>query len=474
LYKKIQKNYVSILQKTVQKNQKFHQIGLSCYEKTPMQTFFSHLSRVVNTARTNRNQLDRAASLPLSTIEIDPKSCCHEKNLSISSTLRVCVLQGRLLPVFWLAVCFYSAWSIFGFYHPDEYGQMNNFYLYKLNLLDAAQVPWEFHEKMRSWLQPALYYSLIGSYVKHFGYDHVIVERTIYLFNCGLVVVGFFIVLRLLQKLRDNPQEKKPLHAATLYATTLWFVPSYSIRHSSEALSALLVVSFIYFWHRADTAVRQRLSFFVAGIFAGFAFWVRFQTGFFIAGMCLSSLAVLWRQNSDKKRIIKSIVSLLLGVVISSIVALLIDRWGYGVWVFSPWNYFVQNILRDQASQFGKESWHFYFSQSTLFLIQPFLWPILVWSAWRTRFDKIALSLSCGILLFLFIHILIPHKEMRFLFPILVPCIILVTRALYLFRLPEAIAKHSWAMHILWKPWFVLNLLVLTGFTLFGCKRSRV
>src|SRR5262249_21075150 len=44
-----------------------------------------------------------------------------------------------------------------GYLHPDEYFQTVEFASSKLGITDTADLPWEYRQQMRSWLQPALY-----------------------------------------------------------------------------------------------------------------------------------------------------------------------------------------------------------------------------------------------------------------------------------------------------------------------------
>ena len=39
----------------------------------------------------------------------------------------------------------------------------------------------------------------------------------------------------------------------------------------------------------------------------------------------------------------------------------LIDRWFYGEWTFSPWNFFVFNVLKGHSKLYGTHSWYWYF-----------------------------------------------------------------------------------------------------------------
>jgi phosphatidylinositol glycan class B len=57
-------------------------------------------------------------------------------------------------------VLFAQAWLSQGYFHPDEYFQTVEFASYKLGVTAQAELPWEFAERMRPFLQPATYYAL--------------------------------------------------------------------------------------------------------------------------------------------------------------------------------------------------------------------------------------------------------------------------------------------------------------------------
>jgi phosphatidylinositol glycan class B len=111
-------------------------------------------------------------------------------------------------------------------------------------------------------------------------------------------------------------------------------------------------------------------------------------------------------------------IILISGIAVVFISGLLIDRWFYGKWTVTAWNYFQQNILFDKVSGFGLEPWWFYI-QSTFFEgIPPFslvyIAALILFFIFRRK-DFITWTL----LPFVAVHFFIGHKEMRFLFPIL-------------------------------------------------------
>jgi phosphatidylinositol glycan class B len=118
-----------------------------------------------------------------------------------------------------------------------------------------------------------------------------------------------------------------------------------------------------------------------------------------------------------------------IGFLAAFALSVLCDRWLYGEWEFPAYHYFAENIIHDKAASFGVWPWYayadwiffrgippvslFYLVLTLLFfLIKPF--DILTWMC----------------LPFLLIHLWVPHKELRFLFP-LSPFAALMTTAAY-------------------------------------------
>jgi len=90
----------------------------------------------------------------------------------------------------------------------------------------------------------------------------------------------------------------------------------------------------------------------------------------------------------------------------------------YGVWTFSPINYFRANIIERKATAFGMAPWWLIAIYSFVALVPPFsfiLVPLLVVGSWRARRDIViwaAVPFVLG-------HMAVSHKEPRFVIPLL-------------------------------------------------------
>lgn len=91
---------------------------------------------------------------------------------------------------------------------------------------------------------------------------------------------------------------------------------------------------------------------------------------------------------------------------------LLCDRWFYGRWVCTPWNFVRLNLVADIGSHYGSHPWHWYFSQGLPAVLALQLVPFFL----GIRIGRCRLLVAI-----VFWHMLVlsfvSHKEFRFLLP---------------------------------------------------------
>lgn len=292
-----------------------------------------------------------------------------------------------------------------GFYHWDEQYQIVEFASYKLGETPQKNLAWEFPAQIRPGLQPFIAYAVFKVMMK-IGIESPFTQVMLLRFMSALLSLftSFFVFLYLKNKYKTISAE-----LLALLTCSFWFTPFVAVRFSSETWSACFmaiatVVLLVY-----EEQPRQRLLM-SAGLMFGFAFLFRFQSAMFAAGL------LLWLVFKQKKTI-KHIVWFVLPFTFVCLIGVLFDRWLYGNFVFTPYKYFESNIMKDVASSFGVMPWHFYFSQVFIYAFLPVsivlfasVSTFIVWSRKHI--------LSGAVIVFLLIHTLIPHKELRFMFPL--------------------------------------------------------
>ena len=325
---------------------------------------------------------------------------------------------------------------------------------------------------MLPWLQPAAYYVFVAPLVQLVGYDHPLIERVTVLLQ--LVLLTLVLPKFARAAAGEEPEAwKRPLARwGFLSLAGLWFLPSMLMRHSSEAAATLFLALSLAFWHRIESDEQRpvgRLGFW-AGLCAGLAFWCRFQVGLFIAGFWLMRAACPDRKELSLRRALFSFAA---GVAAMMPLGIAADLWGYGELTFSPWNYFVQNIINDRAAEFGRSPWYWYLGEGALLTLNPLIWLWLGRAAivtWQKPFYR---ALTVGLGVFLLTHFGIAHKESRFLLPAIAPTLLLLFAML---RSDTSGASRAgrWLCSLPYvRVVAALNIVALIGFSLFGLVRDR-
>ena len=301
------------------------------------------------------------------------------------------------------AFFFYTALNSHGAYHPDEHFQLIEFANYKLGETDSSELAWEFHNQIRPTIQVAVATAILGT-LRACG-----MENPYYLVNVLRLITAILTFLTLILIGRNFSRESKdPNTYLTFFIIGLsfWYMPYLGVRFSSETWSAILLLIVVWLSSKKERFQKHALT---IGLLVGFSFFIRFQMAFAFAGWVLWLLLVLKPGKSFWK--------CTLGVIIAAVVCTLSDTWFYGEFVISPWQYFKFNILYDVASSFGVSPWYWYF---TAFIdyqgrVAGFISAIIIiyFVIKNPKNQMVWLMVP-----FVFFHCIVPHKELRFLFPL--------------------------------------------------------
>ncbi|MEK6706467.1 MAG: hypothetical protein AABZ06_11840 [Bdellovibrionota bacterium] len=306
-----------------------------------------------------------------------------------------------------------------GFYHADEHFQILEFMNYHLGNSPASDLPIEFHRSMRPWMQPAVY-GFISSLLKTAGVTNTL---TLALwFRIFSAFIGWLSVAGLVMCGRKWFKTE----AIAIVFALIWYLPAFHARHSSENLAGSMFfigVSLLVLFRRG---ILPKSVVFFAGFLLGLAFEFRYQVGIMVAGFYLWMFFFKRSQGTSTKDLY--IISL--GVCSAVVLGIFVDRWGYGHWTFAPWNYLQYNIIENHVSDVDTSPWYDYFRRAFTETWPPlgFLLLVSFVIAW-IRHPRHVLTWST-LPLFL-IHMIIGHKELRFLFPIIHAGPALLVMALY-------------------------------------------
>lgn len=336
-----------------------------------------------------------------------------------------------------------SAYFSKGYHHFDEHFQLLEFANWKAGNTPTDQLPWEFYEQMR----PALQVWIV--YVFQLSFESLGLNNPFaFTFFLRLIsaCLSFLLLRQLFKQFKGElgVKQKKLFFFLTFF---LWYFFYIGVRFSSENWSALALgfgISLLYPFEK----VEKLKPYFFAGILFGLAFHFRYQIAFAIFGL------ILWLIVFQKAKLAQ-LNSLILGGLLSFFLGVAIDAWFYGEWVLAPWNYLQQNLIEDKVSGFGVEPWWFYFQRFLEQGIPPL--SILLLTATLFYFVKQPKSwLSWMLVPFLAVHMLIGHKELRFLFP-MVYWLPLISCSL-ISNWKEDLLNKKWFRFIIYTTWIV-NLL---------------
>lgn len=302
-----------------------------------------------------------------------------------------------------------------GFYHLDEHYQILEFASYKLGITKSYHMPWEFNEKMRPSIQPWFAYWVHKSLALFGNTNPMNVAITLRLLSA---ILALFTVKVLYTSTKRFFEVKYhlPLLILSLF---IWFNPYLMVRFSSENWSAMLFFLAVSFFFKPETPNNK--SFWLIGALIGLSFFIRFQMAFAILGL-------LGYLIYHKKCSFKQFSFLGFGLSISIIMMVFIDYLFYEKLVFTPWEYFKQNIILNKAANFGIDPWWMYFG----WLIEQAYLPValfILFGLYQLLKNKHLVLLNFIWVPFVIGHFFVGHKELRFLFPMifLVPYAILET-----------------------------------------------
>ncbi len=304
-----------------------------------------------------------------------------------------------------------------GYQHGDEHFQILEFAGYKLNLCTYDSLAWEYPAQMRPSFQPFIAFCfgklsiLLFGDVRPFWISDML--RTLSL------MLGFISMIAI-RKLADtffHSANQKNL--VSFFLNFLWFLPFLHARYSSENWSGIFMIYALYFMFHRGVSIQSAgiKSLIISGFLWGLAFESRFQIG--IAALAIFSWVLFYQRHN-----LKSLIPLIFGGASFLLITILIDFWLYETLTFPPLNYFRETLLKS-ADMFGVSPWYDYIIQSHNWFGFPFGILIII----VCLIALITLKKSPFFWMFfafIFLHSLIGHKEIRFLFPIfyLIPIIV--------------------------------------------------
>jgi hypothetical protein len=317
-----------------------------------------------------------------------------------------------------------------GFYHCDEHYQIIELVASKLGITPVSELAWDHAAHIRPWFQAAFYTPFVRGFLALGIREPFTITLLLRLLSA---LLGWSALVAFARTLPRFFLEDGVARRATLLLVFFFhLVPMLSARTSSENFAQIFLLFALTLLiapgrlgpsaYPVPGAPPERARWFepawcLAGAAFACAFQSRYQAALFVVG------AGLWFMLFARERL-RLLVGVGSGFLVVSALAVLLDRWGYGYWVYAPWDYYRVNLIEGVAAQFSHDPpWAFF----TLFnkkLLPPFglLWLGIMFVA------LVALPrhlLTWTVAPFLLVHHAVDHKETRFLFPTLVLALVL-------------------------------------------------
>ncbi len=288
------------------------------------------------------------------------------------------------------------AYFSIGFLHPDEQYYAIDFAAYKLGILKEI-TSWEYDTQLRPWSLPLLFMP----FLKVFD----LLEMNPFSMSLGLRVISALFSFASLSLFINEAKKKLSEKAGDFLFYALhfgFFFKLMMVRTNSENWStSFFLIAFVF-------ALRRNLV--GSSLFSGLSFLIRHQLGLMVLPLGLYFLIV---QRVELK---KWFLQFCFPMIIVMGLGFLMDSWGYGEMSYSPWNYLYQNIILGKVNTFGEHPFYYYLYKG---ISKTLPWFLLMIGGWfyYAKNKKLALSFWC-VTLFLVVHHLISHKELRFLYPV--------------------------------------------------------
>ncbi len=302
------------------------------------------------------------------------------------------VLVGVLLK--WIAVD-----NTGGIVHPDEHQQY----------LETAQgivfgysvAYWEHERGVRHCLYPGLLAGILYVLEYVVAVRDPVSQAAVIRFLLSVAVLASFALVAYDWMQRRKTAGAFFLLALAAFSPDMIFV---SVRTLSETAMMVPLLVGLFFLRRNPL---------VAGVLFGIMFAVRFQSAVLIAAMVM--LAFLEDLRSGESWLRRPSSRLATGLAASMLCLGLVDKLIWDGWFHTPIGYFTANVLEGLAATEGVQPWYRYFQWglSDLLEASPILLVFLLLGI--RRGPQLALAAA----VFLAAHSLVPHKQPRFVWPIL-------------------------------------------------------
>ncbi|KAI9330015.1 Alg9-like mannosyltransferase family-domain-containing protein [Zopfochytrium polystomum] len=322
---------------------------------------------------------------------------------------------------------FVAAPSVVTFFSPDEYWQ--SLEVAHHAVFGYGALTWEWTHRIRGFMHPLLFAAVYKA-LSVMGLDNsalfILAPKILQAMFAAAADVSVY----LLAKRLYGPGPARWALFASLVSFFNFFCATRTFSNSIEtSLTSLALL----FWPWPGTssegvARRELLSLSIAA----FACILRPTNVVIWLVMGTDRLARLnWMGRTSL--ISRAIAVSILAVAIS----VAVDSAYYGEWTLAPLNFFYFNVARDIATFYGSNPWHWYLSQGVPLVFFTHT-PFVVWAAFAPNPPDSTRIATRLVVATVAVYSALPHKEFRFVMPLLPVVCVEAGRALHAWRVDAA------------------------------------
>ncbi|KAK7913076.1 hypothetical protein WMY93_013287 [Mugilogobius chulae] len=330
-----------------------------------------------------------------------------------------CGAPGFRLALFVVAFRLANCFLVQSSFVPDEYWQsleVSHHMVFRYPLLCLNQsdtygyLTWEWKEGIRGYSYPLLFalcFTKHCNYIMNYDSVHLLkwLPRILQTLLAAFADFKFFFFIRNL----ENDDTAKWTFICHLSSWFSWFCCTRTLTNSMEATLTTLALCYFPLPGSKSQSSWKYLT------LVALAILVR-PTALIIWFPLI--IYHFWQEENKLGLIIHRYAFI---GALTLLISTMIDCMFYGKWTFVQLNFIKLNIFHGVADFYGSHPWHWYFTQGFPAVIGPHL-PLFLHGC-TVAFKRYKMLLFT-IIWTLIVYSLLPHKEFRFIYPVLPLCII--------------------------------------------------
>ncbi|XP_070762231.1 GPI mannosyltransferase 3 isoform X2 [Enoplosus armatus] len=313
---------------------------------------------------------------------------------------------GTRVVVFSVAFRLINCFLVQTSFVPDEYWQ--SLEVSHHMVFNYGYLTWEWKAGIRGFSYP-LFFAVIYKILHFINYDSVYLliwlPRILQALLAAFADVKFFFLVQTL----ESPDVAKWTFFCHLCSWFSWFCCTRTLTNSMETTITCLALFYFPLPGSKTHSSKKYLS------LVALAVIVR-PTALIVWFPLL--MYHFWQEDNKLRLITHNFIPIgAVAVVISTV----IDCMFYEKWTMVQFNFLKFNIFYGVADFYGSHPWHWYFTQGFAVVIGPHL-PLFLHGC-AVAFKKYKILLA-AVVWTLVVYSLLPHKEFRFIYPVLPFCMV--------------------------------------------------